>query len=324
MITKLRVKNFKSVKELELDCTRVNVLIGKPNAGKSNILETMGILSGLSYRNVRDFVRMETPGNLFYDEILQNPIEIDIEYQDDEGFNRTGEVRISFKDDLFYILDGSKQALKIDYDLLDVGGSPGTDYEFIRFYRYLHMDRFQSKRATYLEPPFGSNLFAVIMANEELKELISSMFLSLGLHLGMRTKDRSMEAVKHINNVFYNYPYITISDTFKRMIFYTAMLETSQNATLVFEEPESKSFPVYTKELAELIGLDDKNNQFFISTHNPYFLKSVVSKTPADEISVIVTYFEEYETRVRKLSTEGISHMLDIDPFFNLDRLLSL
>ena len=36
------IKNFKSIKDLHLDCKRVNVFIGKPNVGKSNILEGWG------------------------------------------------------------------------------------------------------------------------------------------------------------------------------------------------------------------------------------------------------------------------------------------
>ncbi|RLF84116.1 hypothetical protein DRN48_06315, partial [Thermococci archaeon] len=45
MIKTLTIKNFKSIKSLKLDCKRVNVFIGKPNVGKSNILEAIGILS---------------------------------------------------------------------------------------------------------------------------------------------------------------------------------------------------------------------------------------------------------------------------------------
>jgi recombinational DNA repair ATPase RecF len=39
----VEIKNFKSIKDLHLDCKRVNVFIGKPNVGKSNILEGLGL-----------------------------------------------------------------------------------------------------------------------------------------------------------------------------------------------------------------------------------------------------------------------------------------
>ncbi|HEX9956575.1 MAG TPA: AAA family ATPase, partial [Fibrella sp.] len=40
----VEIKNFKSIKDLRLDCKRVNIFIGKPNVGKSNILEALGLL----------------------------------------------------------------------------------------------------------------------------------------------------------------------------------------------------------------------------------------------------------------------------------------
>ncbi len=40
----VEIKNFKSIKDLRLDCKRVNIFIGKPNVGKSNILEALGML----------------------------------------------------------------------------------------------------------------------------------------------------------------------------------------------------------------------------------------------------------------------------------------
>jgi AAA15 family ATPase/GTPase len=36
-IKNLEIKNFKSVKHLKLDCKRINLFIGEPNTGKSNI-----------------------------------------------------------------------------------------------------------------------------------------------------------------------------------------------------------------------------------------------------------------------------------------------
>ncbi|MFA7303696.1 MAG: AAA family ATPase [Methanoregula sp.] len=50
MIERLQIKNFKSIKDLELDCKRVNVFIGEPNTGKSNILEALGLLSWCGHR----------------------------------------------------------------------------------------------------------------------------------------------------------------------------------------------------------------------------------------------------------------------------------
>ena len=80
----LDIKNFKSVKALKLDCKRLNVFIGEPNTGKSNILESLGFLSycfhgsptGGTDNQLKAFVRYENTGNLFYDQGLENAIEV--------------------------------------------------------------------------------------------------------------------------------------------------------------------------------------------------------------------------------------------------------
>ena len=46
MTTRIEIKNFKSVKHVVLkNCKRINLLIGKPNVGKSNILEALSAFS---------------------------------------------------------------------------------------------------------------------------------------------------------------------------------------------------------------------------------------------------------------------------------------
>lgn len=67
MINSLRIRNFKSIKDLELDCKRINLFIGKPNTGKSNILETLELLSWLNSNvSINDYVRFSYSYNLFY------------------------------------------------------------------------------------------------------------------------------------------------------------------------------------------------------------------------------------------------------------------
>lgn len=43
-IQNIQIKNFKSAKNVRFeDCKRINLLIGKPNVGKSNLLEALSI-----------------------------------------------------------------------------------------------------------------------------------------------------------------------------------------------------------------------------------------------------------------------------------------
>ena len=80
MFDHLKIRNFKSIEHLELSCRRVNVLIGEPNTGKSNILEALGLISYVGHfdspTDLQAFVRCDEVSNLFYDGDLSREIEI--------------------------------------------------------------------------------------------------------------------------------------------------------------------------------------------------------------------------------------------------------
>ncbi len=78
-INEVKIENFKSIKSLKLECKRVNVFIGEPNTGKSNIIEAIvGIPSLFYYNPVRfndndpnKFIRFKDLSNLFYDNSIE-------------------------------------------------------------------------------------------------------------------------------------------------------------------------------------------------------------------------------------------------------------
>ena len=49
LFERVDIKNFKSIDEVLISLNRVNVLIGRPETGKSNILEAFGLLSPRLY-----------------------------------------------------------------------------------------------------------------------------------------------------------------------------------------------------------------------------------------------------------------------------------
>ncbi len=71
MIKKLTIKNFRSIKNLEIELSAFNVFIGPNNAGKSNILAALNLILGESYPTVRSFDKDD-----FYNYDTTNPIEI--------------------------------------------------------------------------------------------------------------------------------------------------------------------------------------------------------------------------------------------------------
>jgi AAA15 family ATPase/GTPase len=77
----LRIQNFKSIKDVTLHPKRVNLIIGEPNVGKSNLLEAMTLLGSITYepteRFLGSFIRYEEPRQLFYDNLVGNTIKVE-------------------------------------------------------------------------------------------------------------------------------------------------------------------------------------------------------------------------------------------------------
>ena len=328
MITKLSIKNFKSIKELDIDCRRINLFIGEPNTGKSNILEALGLLSWIGHNpgsnHLNNYLRFEGIEDLYFDNLLDEKMMIAFSNKKVQCLTT-----ITFKNDRFIIEskleDKEVCYLKLDHSGDLEGGKPvGLDeFSLIKYYSFLKQSNFPDTFFSYLLPPYGSNLFALIMSNKRIKEIVNLLVKDLDLKLMLKPKEKKIEIVKQKDDMIFSYPYIATSDTLQRVIFFSAAMESNEKSTLIFEEPESFAFPYYTKYLGERIAFD-KTNQYFISTHNPYLLLSILEKTSKDSVNVFITYLKDYETKVKALTDEEIPVLMyeDADPFFNLGYFL--
>lgn len=76
MITDLLIDNFKSIKSVYLQTKKVNLFIGYPNVGKSNVLEAMSLLSPIQPYNkfMEGYIRYDDVENLFYENDPSEPI----------------------------------------------------------------------------------------------------------------------------------------------------------------------------------------------------------------------------------------------------------
>ena len=321
MIEKLRIKNFKSIRDIELECAGVNLFIGEPNTGKSNILEALALLSWLgngSKKDLKSYVRMERPQNLFYDEMVDRNVGISFEY---EGNSYWVEMKLNGSEYLLIASGKGKEvgSVRIDMDGKVMSPSPHmSPMIFLKYYRFADTD-ISNPRPGSLETPSGGNLFTVVFASEKMRELVKSYFQPYELRLVFKPQERRFAVQKQQDDLVFEYPYELMSDTLRRMIFHAVAMESNKNAVLVFEEPESHAFPYYTKHLGERIAADT-DNQYFIATHNPYLVSAVLEKSR--DINVFVTYYSDYQTRIRKLTEEEMDLMLEMDPFFNLNRFL--
>jgi aromatic ring-cleaving dioxygenase len=322
MITQLKIERFKSVRQLELNCRRVNLFIGEPNTGKSNILEALGMLSWLGWPggNLKSFVRFHLTQNLFYDHLTDEPIRIECKGTPNAELT----VKLEAEQFGFYVTLNPGQLTKVAH--LDFRGNGNfyhrlTETLPIKFYRYHTLEKYESAEPGALIPPHGTNLFSVVFGSKALREWVVELFRPYGLAVVLKPHERAIELQKQQDGVVIGYPFGMSSDTLQRMLFYNVAMESNKDAVLVFEEPEAHAFPYYTKHLGERIAAD-ASNQYFIATHNPYLLVAVLEKAKKEEVHVFATQYRDYETKVTPLTEDQICRLLDADPFLGLKGVL--
>jgi predicted ATPase len=341
MINTLEINRFKSIKSLTLDCRKFNLFIGEPNTGKSNILEALGLWSFLWYGqedgiDANEFFRFETTLDLFYDAVIDEPLQIRC---DDLTFSlseRSGRFRGSLEESNtidagslsmrtsrypLEVLNGSHSDVR---RIVPVLGALPAKMAQVKFYRFRVRKTFDQPRSDFLLPPSGDNLLSLLVAHRELRTAVNDPFRSRGLGLGLRPQENKIEVIKSLeDDIIISHPYSLASETFQRLTFYQAAILSNHDSVLVFEEPESHSFPYHTKYLAEQIALDENENQYFIATHNPYFLLPVLEKAKKEDVAVHIVYYEDYQTKTRELAPDDLAELAEVDVFTNLERYLS-
>lgn len=348
----LEIQNFKSIQHLKVDCKRVNVFIGKPNVGKSNILEALGLLGavGDGNGNLTDAIRHSEVSNLFYDDDLRRDIAVFTDFV--SALVACGPLRVS---DVGMLL-GSETSLKkwkeqrTFWNPESVEGSIASNHSHVplsswrlagagfspfgrvldvqpihpvRYYKFRQGQKIDDRFSEYLLPPYGANLFTVVDQHTALRKEIADIFSEYGLQFVAYKKEGKFEIEKNLDGYVYKYPYSSMADTFQRLIFYLAAIDSNKDAVLILEEPEVHSFPPYTMDIVHrIVGSED--NQFFLTTHSPYVLQGLIEHLDSSQLNVFITYYEDYETKVKQLSQDELSRVADyhIDLFYNLDSFL--
>lgn len=348
MIKTLSIKNYKSIKSLDIKPSRINVFIGEHNSGKSNILEALSWFSSssLEERIYKAIFRFSNATDFFYDHDLTRPLEVStndecliIRYAKNangallnnlEGliYHKSDKIDTSTLQDFNNINSHNDRGLSNFYsfrmtfngELQYSGGNLNTSF---RTYIFKRLNKFASGFRPFLNPPFGENIPSLLISSNELKDTVSNIFREKGFRLMLKPVEQEIAMAKDQNDELYSYPYSSISETLQRIIFFTLAIKSNKKSVLVFDEPESNTFPMYRKQLAELISYDT-SNQYFIATHDPYILGSLTSKTPTKDLSVFVTKMENYQTIVTKVSKKDLSIILDkgADVYFNLGKLV--
>lgn len=375
IIPKLRIQHFKSIKDLSLDCERINVFIGKPNAGKSNILEAISLL-GQGYSGekfMEGMVRYKSVFQLFNDfdtskniTVTTNLVEVEVRKtwgedfffmveplavisERDKRFERfkedyddPNEIEVeieSYKEDYvtrFSLEDFESSSAQADTDMVnqtrDIQLKPdgqisnikqyGHNSSPVKRYEFRPQDGSDHSEVSFFLPPHGGNFYRIVRTNKELRQEIQNFLKPNGLELMLDDEKREVSVLQREEDALIRLPLHLLPDTFQRYIFHLAAIMSNRQSVLLFEEPEVHAYGPYIYQLAQYILDDEGGNQYFVTTHNPYFLIPLIQK--GKDVAVFTTWFENFETRARRLSEAELSEMLDygVDVFLNLEHFI--
>lgn len=318
-ITRIYIQNFKSISTCEIsDCRRINLFIGRPNVGKSNIIEalstfTIPYLRENASKKLSNLIRVENETELFYNgnweggsEISTNLFRCNIEFHPKEALR------------FFLHVNQETYAAKVG-DKLNVSAlSTQSNFEtYIKKYSYKHNIIYKKGHSKYLIPPFGSNLLSVVEYYSELKEDVVRLFNEYKLEVVFDKASQTIKIIQRHGNEIFLIPYNSIADTLQRIIFYKAAIISNDNCILLFEEPEAHSFPPYMSHLTQQM-IHKRDNQFFIATHSPFILNDLLEHA-REELSVFSVDYRDKQTQVRQLSRSELHDIMQygLDIFTN-------
>ena len=320
----INIQNFKSIRDCEItDCKRINLFIGRPNVGKSNIIEALSLFS-IPYlkenfsKKLSNLIRLESETELFYNGEFENKTYVQ---------TNLGLCQLEYdpKDSLRAFLDseGESYGAKIDSKLMVSALSTKSDFQTnIKRYNYKGDVTYRKGHSKYLIPPFGINLLSIIENYTELRKDVVNFFKQYNLEIAFDKSSQTIKILQKNKDGIFLIPYNSVADTLQRIIFYKAAVISNTDCVLLFEEPEAHSFPPYMTHLTQEM-IYKKDCQYFIATHSPFILNDLLENAQ-DDLAVFNVNYEDNQTQVRQLSSSELHEVLQngVDLFTNNETYL--
>jgi predicted ATPase len=317
MIKKLKIKNYKSLKDVELELDKFNVLIGPNASGKSNLLDCLAFVAELTPDNVyRD---LETRGG--YDRVVfggrKEKIKISFEFVLDSkaseffiSLSETGivEEELSIAGEKIIERPPGKMAKMLVpapsgaryIKEMQLGGWDSAIKEYPEIRAYLtawrsynfmtsDMRRKDSAKKNLILEKTGRNLAQVLLSlhNErpktfdKIEEILRQAIPQIDELLTPLTEEGDTYIAIREKGFDSPFNYFQVSDGTLKLLAYITAIASEEANVVCFEEPENFIHPRLFELLVEVLKGSDK--QIILSTHSPYLVDFV---EPEDVIIV--------------------------------------
>lgn len=313
MIRNITIKHFKSLEDVRIyGCKRYNLFVGRPNVGKSNILEALTLFAlpylGGTRFSLPDFLRMErNAASLFFNGDISRRIEVSAgEHHFDLEYKSDNKVQFNIGGEVFSMVD-----LKVE--------KAADEYPVFKPYYYGRRTGAEQVSLPFLCPIGGENLMQVVKSNNELRAEVTMLLADYHLKLALDTVNQKLMVMKPLDaDTSCVIPYEAMADSLKRLVFYKAAIMSNSQSVIILEEPEAHSYPPYIVKVIQTM-LDADSNQYFLTTHSPYVINEFLENKA--DVAIFLTDFVDGETTIRALDDKEIQQIYEdgIDLFFNTE-----
>ena len=352
-IENIEIKNFKSIRHQKIEgCKRINVFVGPPNVGKSNVLEAMGLFSLMEIfetSNIpfKQIVRFNDLPQLFYNGDVTSKIEIcvnDYFFAEINHLDVDGKLEIYSTKELQNTTNTivPEKNTEIKIPLLEgwlnenskvnqfskaaiVNQAIAEKIERIRPYRFSGSNNsLTALSLKSLGVPFGENISKIIFSIPKVKKEIIELFERFGLSLSSFSNS-TIKLLKRLDDgSHFILDYDMIADTLQRVVFSKVAILSNNNAVLLLEEPEANCYEPYILEITNEVKNDNGGNQFFIVTHSQYVIDELLRDNESrNDTNIYLVGSENGETKIKLLNRENNEDVFErgLNVFFNYQTL---
>lgn len=331
-IQNIEISNFKSIKDLRIDgCKKINIFAGKPNAGKSNILEALGMFdlffNPFDPQNLKNFVRYESFSDLFFEGDYGKTSQIKLNTHRIFSFYSVNNERLKI-----YLENNSSEKTKVKefsitghQEIFSVSASELKRFDLnIRKY-FFKIENEILKFSNFLISPFGENISTIISSNPEIRNFVNHFLSVNNLKLLIERGSNNLKIFKEYEDgTVFTLPYDMIADTLQRLIFYKTAIMSNHDSVLLFEEPEAHCFEPYILEFTNEVKYNENNNQFFMVTHSDFIIQEFLrDEESKNNLQIYLVNNVDGKTEVKKLDAEKNDDVYEygMNVFFNFDSL---